>query len=386
MKILILSSEFPPGPGGIGTHAFQLASQFVFQGGQVVVLSPQDYASNEEILAFNQKQPFEVIYLQHLPTSILEGAGRFLELRKVVRRIKPDIIVASGQRAVWLAAALSKMNDTLWIAVGHGTEFGYEHQLERRLTNWSFNQADGVVSVSQYTFQQMQKIGIAPRKSAIIPNGADDTIFKPIQESDVNQFRENYNFKQCRLILSVGNVSIRKGHDTVIRSLPRVLQVFPNVEYAVMGLPSMASEWMDLSSSLGVSKHVHFLGRVCTDTLVAAYNASEVFLMTSRHAGGDFEGFGIAAIEAALCGKPAIVTKGSGLEEAVVDHFTGLYVTEDSHEEVEKAIISLLENPATAKLYGGNAQQRAMADFTWKKIAGRYLTFIEQIVQGELAS
>ena len=40
-KILILTSEFPPGPGGIGNHAFNLAEQFLKNNFDVKVLAPQ---------------------------------------------------------------------------------------------------------------------------------------------------------------------------------------------------------------------------------------------------------------------------------------------------------------------------------------------------------
>ena len=380
MKILIISSEFPPGPGGIGTHAYHLASEFSVLGERITVLTPQDYVSPEEVVAFNRRQPFEIISLQHLPTSIIEGIGRFNTLQKVVRSKKPNAILASGRRAVWLASFLSKANHIPTIAVGHGTEFGYDFGWQKKLTSWSFNRADGVVNVSQYTLQQMRKMGIAPKICRVIPNGADDSVFQPLHLDEIENFKKEHGFKQHQIILSVGNVTMRKGHDMVIRSLPLILKDFPNVDYVVIGLPTMANEWMKLAVILGVSDHVHFWGRVSVQTLVAAYNACDVFVMTSRHNNGDFEGFGIAAIEAALCGKPAIVTKGSGLEEAVIDHETGLFVTENSHEEVAEAVVSLLENQNTTRQYGINARQRVLSNFTWKNISKQYLNILQELI------
>jgi hypothetical protein len=59
MRVLVLSTEFPPGPGGIGTHAYQLASGLHERGWQVLVLTRQDVANDNEIEAFNRQQPFE---------------------------------------------------------------------------------------------------------------------------------------------------------------------------------------------------------------------------------------------------------------------------------------------------------------------------------------
>ena len=70
---------------------------------------------------------------------------------------------------------------------------------------------------------------------------------------------------------------------------------------------------------------MHFLGRLESESLVKYVNACDLFMMTSRHTStGDFEGYGIAVVEAAFCGKPAVVSRNSGLAEAIVDGGPGL--------------------------------------------------------------
>ena len=59
-QVLIISSEYPPGPGGIGHHAYSLSKALHVEGYSLKVLSPADYATPAEILHFNQSQPFEV--------------------------------------------------------------------------------------------------------------------------------------------------------------------------------------------------------------------------------------------------------------------------------------------------------------------------------------
>ena len=57
-RLLLLSSEFPPGPGGIGTHAYQLAHHLSGRGWAVAVAASQGYAPPAERDAFNRRQPF----------------------------------------------------------------------------------------------------------------------------------------------------------------------------------------------------------------------------------------------------------------------------------------------------------------------------------------
>ena len=88
--------------------------------------------------------------------------------------------------------------------------------------------------------------------------------------------------------------------------------------------------------------------------------------------GGDFEGFGIAAVEAALCGLPAVVASGAGLAEAVSDGHTGLCVPPEDPGSTARAIVSLLVDGALRRRMGEAARSRAEREQTWPKQVGEY--------------
>ena len=316
MRILLLSSEFPPGPGGIGTHAYQVVRHLQLLDWEARVLAPQDYAPEEEVESFNQAQPFRVIRTKRVPLTPLKALLRFGALARHAREWHPALIMATGNRAVWLAAVLRQMSRVPLVAVGHGTEFGLKSSWERIITRWAFGRADGVVAVSNYTLSKMQELGVKSQSERVINNGADEGAFAPGNDGD--DFRHRHSLGTAPLLLSVGHVTERKGHDVVIRALPEILGVKPDVHFIVIGLPTLRARMKELAAQLGVTEHVHFLGRADQSILLSAYCACDIFLMPSRNTtDGDFEGFGIAAVEAALCGKPSIVSAGSGLAEAV---------------------------------------------------------------------
>ena len=60
-SILILASELPPGPGGIGNHAWNLAKHLVQNGYKVTVCADARKAFKSETKAFDERQPFKVI-------------------------------------------------------------------------------------------------------------------------------------------------------------------------------------------------------------------------------------------------------------------------------------------------------------------------------------
>ncbi|MCK6579730.1 MAG: glycosyltransferase family 4 protein [Anaerolineae bacterium] len=373
MRILILSREFPPGPGGIGTHAYQLALRLLDLGWQVEVISRQDAADADEIAAFNTAQPFKVRHLRPVESTAGDLIYRMRVVIDAVRTFQPDLILASGRRSVWLAALLAPVLRKPWAAVGHGTEFTLGSSANQRLTALAFSRAAGVICVSQFTRQRMLRSGVRPRAEWVIPNGADDTRYAPVSAETVRAFRAQRGWEGARLLVTVGNVSPRKGQDIVIRALPQVLRVHPNTHYVIVGLPSKQSEYAALAESLGVGDHVHFLGRQPQEEVICAMSAADLFVITSRTtADGDFEGYGIVVVEAAMCGTPSVVSRESGLVEAVEDGSTGIAVAPEDPDDTARGILRLLDDEPLRRTMGEQARARALSEQTWRQRAAEY--------------
>jgi phosphatidylinositol alpha-1,6-mannosyltransferase len=382
VNILILSTEFPPGPGGIGAHAFALAYGFQKLGHAVTVHTSQDFAPREEIVEFNSSQPFAVFSLRRSRYSFhtVLRAGR--EFRKAIRARHFDLVIASGARSLWLGFLIGSPASFPWVALGHGSEFATSTRWRCLLTHLACERANLVVCVSHYTLKRLLSTGTRPRRTEVIPNGADSQCFYPRKNDAVASLRRQLGVSG-KLLLTVGNVNERKGQDVVIRALPRLIEQLGDVDYAIVGLPTHKERLTQMARRLEVEDRVHFLGRIDKDKLADAYNSCDLFLMTSRHStGGDFEGYGIAVIEAALCGKAAIVTGGSGLEEAVVHRKTGLVVPEDDPEATALAVIELFTNIPFLDRLEEQARARALEKLTSDHMVRSYMRAVEPIVSG----
>lgn len=378
-RLLIFATEFPPGPGGIGTHAYQLARHLHKLDWDVQVLTNQDYVHTDEIHAFNSHQTFKIQNLSKSRFSLIKIVFRILELLRIVRHFNPDVIVSSGERAVFLNAFLNLVYSKPWVAIRHGgTPLT---KIQRLLTRWSYQRANLIIFVSQYTQQALDTLKVQTQRSIVITNGAEAEFFRPIDHNPVTQFKNELNLGSTPIILTVGNVTERKGQDIVIRSLPYILKNYGDVHYLMAGLPTMKQSMQKIAIELGVEKHIHFLGRLSKDRLLLAYNACDIFAMTSRHnQQGDFEGFGIAVIEAALCGKPAVVSDNSGLKEAIIDQKTGTIVKENDPLSTAQAIINLLNSEETRNRMGRAAQERAINSQTWEVSILQYHKALEELL------
>lgn len=375
--VLIVSTEFPPGPGGIGTHAFQLATGLSDRGWTITVITRQDYVNENERLEFNRHQSFEVISVPRIESTVRDAWKRLWLLSKVLRNNLIDLVVCTGAQSTWLTNHLRSPV----VAIGHGSEFG-ETGWRGLLTRLSFNRVDLAICVSNYTAEYMASRRIRPKRVAVIHNGADSSIFAELPDSENSAQRCRMGFSEAdKLLLTVGNVTERKGQEIVIRALPQILSQLPNVHYVIAGLPTLQNTLTDLARDIGVSDHVHFLGRVDSGELNAIYNICDLFIMTSRSTDdGDFEGYGIAVIEAALCGKTAVVSDNSGLCEAVIDGVTGIVVPQSDPSATAEAVISVLTNPELQETLARNALETAAKYATWDRRIDEYDTLFREFL------
>lgn len=411
MRALIVSSEFPPGPGGIGNQAHHLALSLHRLGWDLAVAAPQAYVTPEQARAFNTQQPFPI-------ASLPSGRGRWvatLQRVRIAERLaqshRPDILIGTGLSGVCVAAAVCTLRRLPGLAVAHGSEFGVGQAgtaglkrpallrvsndalasrrgaLAQRLVRRGFERMTAVVAVSQYTRRVLTRAGIRARRIEVIPNAADHQHFRVLPESDRRAFRQAAGFHGGPLLLTVGQVSERKGQEVVIRALPEILAQVPDTHYLMIGLPTLQASLTRLAQQLNVQHHLHFLGVVSDADLVRWLNCADLFVMTSRTTrAGDCEGFGIAVVEAALCGKPAVVSAQSGLVEAIRENLTGLAVPENDERATAGAVVSLLSDTLLRKAMGNAAQILARHHQTWEASGAKYDALLRSLTAAPVAS
>src|SRR6476620_5726062 len=95
-KIFIVSTEFPPGPGGIGSHAYQLAKELHKLNWDVKVFSEQAWMPEKIIEDYNRKSVFKIFRLHPTPTAI-SLAFKFLKLLFAAIWYRPDIMLGTGK-------------------------------------------------------------------------------------------------------------------------------------------------------------------------------------------------------------------------------------------------------------------------------------------------
>jgi len=257
------------------------------------------------------------------------------------------------------------------VIYSHGEELTtWRQAMKMRAMVWTYRHADLVIANSEFTRDELVKVGVAPGKIQLVYPGVDVDRFRPGLPCDDLKASLGVVAGE-KLIVSVGRLSRRKGFDQVIRSLPLLLQRGVAVRYALIGIGEDREYLQALAGELRVSDRVHFLGHVAPDDLPRWYNAADVAAMPNREIHGDTEGFGMVFLEAAACARPTVAGLAGGTGAAVIDGVTGLRVDGASTEAVADALGRLLADPVLASELGGRGHARALRDFSWQRVAER---------------
>ncbi|WP_282134465.1 glycosyltransferase family 4 protein [Seonamhaeicola maritimus] len=312
----IVTSEFPPQPGGIGNHAYNLAKQLKQHDFEVSVIADARSTTGAEETLFDKTLPFEVHRVWVKNVRLFIYLKRFVLLSRVLRH--HDLVIASGKFSLWSVGFFSLFYKRRYIAVVHGTEVNFQSFLLRFLVDLALTRFSKIIAVSSYTKSLLKSK--FQQKTTVIPNGFD---FANWQRHD----EPTSPIKGSPRLITVGNVTERKGQLQVIRHLPKLIETYPDCHYHCVGIPTNKDLYLQEAYALGVQNHVTFHGKVAQEDLVGLVQASDIFVMLSTETEtGDVEGFGIAIIEANALGIPAIGTRGSGIVDAILDGQSGLLI------------------------------------------------------------
>jgi glycosyltransferase involved in cell wall biosynthesis len=173
-----------------------------------------------------------------------------------------------------------------------------------------------------------------------------------------------------RLLLCVSRLEPQKGIDVALHALA---ELPPEAVLVVLGEGPQRAELEALARSLGVAERVRFPGRV--GDVAALLRDAEVLVHPAR-----WEGFGLAVLEAMLCGLPVVASRVSSLPELVADGETGILVPPDDPAALATALGILLEDRAQAMAMGEAGLRRSRERFSVAQMAEQTVRVYRQVL------
>ncbi|MFB9520735.1 glycosyltransferase family 4 protein [Streptomyces cremeus] len=378
-KTLIVTNDFPPRPGGIQAFLHNMALRLDPE--RVVVYAStwkRGREGEEATAAFDAEQPFPVVR---------DRTTMLLPTPRVARRAA-GLLREHGCTSVWFGAAapLALMAPALraagarrLVATTHGHEAGWAQlpaarQLLRRIGEGT----DTITYLGEYTRSRIAA-ALTPEAAARmvqLPPGVDEKTFHP--DSGGDAVRAGLGLSGRPVVVCVSRLVPRKGQDTLIEAMPRVLRSVPDAVLLVVGGGPYEKDLRELARRTGVADSVRFTGAVPWAELPAHYGAGDVFAMPcrTRRGGLDVEGLGIVYLEASATGLPVVAGDSGGAPDAVLDGETGWVVRGGEPAEAAERVVTLLQDADLRRRMGERGRAWVEEKWRWDLLAEKLKTLL----------
>ncbi|MBI5197615.1 MAG: glycosyltransferase family 4 protein, partial [Nitrospirae bacterium] len=262
-------------------------------------------------------------------------------LRKILRRESPDILHLHSRRGADLLGGIASRLS------------GIKTVLSRRVDNpenpfWigsKYKLYDQVIAISEGIRRVLIGQGVSPEKVVCVRSAVDTKKYLP-GVCENSGFQGTFDLPPgSRVIGVVAQLIPRKGHEYLLRSLPEILQVFPDDRVILFGKGALEGKLRGLCVELNIDDKVRFAG--FRDDLPRIFPCLDLLVHPAL-----MEGLGVTLLEASASGVPIVATDVGGIGEAVLDGVNGYLIPPGRSDAIAEAVMKLLRDPEKGREMG----------------------------------
>jgi glycosyltransferase involved in cell wall biosynthesis len=296
-----------------------------------------------------------------LHRALRAAARRLLREGRAFDAIDAHYLFPDGVAALWLARELGL--PVVVTARGSDTSLLPQYRLPRRLIAEVIAGADGLIAVSEGLRQGLLDLGAAPDRVTVLRNGVDLETFRP--PADRAALRAELGL-DGPVLLSVGLLIPRKGHDRIIAALPDL----PGCTLLIAGEGPDRAALLAQAERLGVAARVRLLGPQPHAALARLYGAADALVLASLR-----EGWANVLLEAMACGTPALAGPAWGSAEAIAAPEAGAVLEDVTPEAIAAGVKRLLAAPPARA-----ATRRYAEGFGWEPTTQGQLALFRRVL------
>jgi glycosyltransferase involved in cell wall biosynthesis len=244
------------------------------------------------------------------------------------------------------------------VLTGRGSDVSQlpRHWPAGRAIRRALREADALIAVSEGLKQGMVALGADPARVTVLRNGVDLQLFRP----------DPARGPAGRVLLSVGLLIARKGHDRIIAALPAL----PGFQLDIIGEGPERAALLAQAAALGVAERVRMLGAVPHGGLRRHYAAADALVLASSR-----EGWANVLLEAMACGTPVLASPAWGSREAVRAPEAGIVLDDASPGSIAAGVRTLF-----AALPDRAATRRYAEGFGWDETTAGQLQVFRHVL------
>ena len=303
MKVLLVITSL--GVGGAEKVVTSLADQLVDLGHEVVIA----YLTGDALTV----PKHDCIRLVNLKVNSARGLGSgYLQLRKIIKEFKPDVVHSHLVHANILCRMLRPtIAIPRLISSAHNTnEEGRFRMLAYRLTDQLTDISTNVSDEAVEAF--IEQNAVKSERILTVHNGISTTEFV-FSESARNEIRTELEILEGdKLLLAVGRLNEQKDYPNLLSAIKILSKMHQNITLAIAGHGPHLQALQKQTIKLGINNKVRFLG--IRKDIPSLMSAADVFVLPSA-----WEGFGLVVAEAMACNRVVVATDCGGVKEVVGD-------------------------------------------------------------------
>lgn len=326
MRIVQLLPEL--NEGGVERGVVELSRELVRRGHESIVIS-----AGGQLVDTIEADGGRHVFYDVCSKNPLTAPGRVFGLRRLLRRLEPDILHARSRVPAWLAYLANKKLNIPFVTTVHG--FNSVNAYSRVMTF-----GDRVICVSGAIREYVQRHYQVPDdKLVVIPRGVDLDLFDPdkVDADFIADFRNRHRLNGKKVITTVGRITQLKDHETFIRAIGILAEQGPDVVGLVVGgVRDDKRGYFDglkrLTAELGLTERIVFAGS--QRKMAEIYALSDVVVSSSKKP----ESFGRTAAEALAMNTPVVATAHGGVLDIVLDERTGYLFSVGDKDQLARQI------------------------------------------------
>jgi len=310
---------------------------------------------------------------------------------------------------------IKKITDIPVVVTIHGLDIVYPNYFYQRIIKNRFSIFDQFICVSHSTANECIQRGIDSEKISVVLNGVDKDLvehsFDRIKTLAFLEEKYKIDLQDKKIIVTLGRPVKRKGFswflEKVVPTLSEnvvVLMVGPFKKEANSNLfwkllPKNIKNQIELANG-GISDEatitellrqetlktkVFQAGKLPLEQLLSTLYLADIFVMPNVKIHGTVEGFGLVALEAALCKTIVLASELEGITDAIKDGQNGYLLPSDNAQAWIDKIQKLLADSTTLEKKSLLFRTFTIQNYGWEKMADGYIHVFQSILKTSIS-
>jgi glycosyltransferase involved in cell wall biosynthesis len=306
------------------------------------------------------------------PARLEDGLRLLLDLKRVLRSVKPDVVHAGPIQTTAFLVALSGYQSLVSMSWGYDLLVDAQRDAYWRwATRFALKRSKVMIGDCNTIRNLAVGYGMPDERIVTFPWGVELNKFSPGESSDRQKIWPSYgaqdNSREIFMLLCNRSWEPIYGVDVIANAFVLASQMlagrgFPELRLLMLGYGSQAGVLQDIFSRGGFLDRVHFPGHISQMDLPRYYRSSDLYLSASH-----VDGSSVSLLEALACGLPVLVSDIPGNREWITPGLQGWWFPDGDYRAMAEGIVQAVEQRQLLPEMGLQARQLAEQRANWDR-------------------